>query len=212
MMSYLHIAKKHCYNKKIVKHNFFFAFWPNLHIKLVYSRNMVKKNTVKKYILGQKKCLPLQKCVLVKSGVQEHAPKHQRQFPHAHIQWSLKLVFTCTYRNYSRWSQRAIETQNDAHHIASAVTFERRKPFLKVLLGVFFLFSFVLFFFFLIRVVKSSSSQTALNIYLWVLEPDELWLHKQISCHSLQTFLCPHTLHTRTDRFFYIYTSLHTCS
>lgn len=102
MMSYLHIAKKHCYNKKIVKHNFFFAFWPNLHIKLVYSRNMVKKNTVKKYILGQKKCLPLQKCVLVKSGVQEHAPKHQRQFPHAHIQWSLKLVFTCTYRNYSR--------------------------------------------------------------------------------------------------------------
>lgn len=37
------------------------------------------------------------------------------------------------------------------------------------------------------QVMKSSSKRADLNIYLWVLEPEELWLHKQISCHFLQT-------------------------
>ena len=39
------------------------------------------------------------------------------------------------------------------------------------------------------------SSQTDLNIWLEVLEPNELWLPKQISCHFLQTRLWPHTLY-----------------
>lgn len=123
---------------------------------------------------------------------------------------------TSIYMHIQKLQQMKSESHRDtkwctSHYICCDVW--EKKAIFKSTAWVFFLFSFVPFFFFLIQVVKSSSSsQTALNIYLWVLEPDELWLHKQISCHSLQTFLCPHTLHTRTDRSFYIYTSLHTCS
>lgn len=42
------------------------------------------------------------------------------------------------------------------------------------------------------------SGQTALNSYLWVWEPDELRLHKQISCHSLETYLFQFLVHSHT--------------
>lgn len=172
---------------------------------------MVRKNTVKKIYFGAKKCLPLQKCVLVKSSTRTCAKTSKTVPSCTHTVESQ----TSIYMHIQKLQQMKSESHRDtkwctSHYICCDVW--EKKAIFKSTACFFFLFSFVPFFFSLIRVVKSSSSQTALNIYLWVLEPDELWLHKQISCHSLQTFLCPHTLHTRADRSSYIYTSLHTCS
>lgn len=109
--------------------------------------------------------------------VYSHSVKHTETDTETQLH---KVHTTMTNTNTSEaGSESCRHTQNT--HITSAVwSLSENKPILKSAASCVFK-----------QVMKSSSgsssSQIDLNIYLWVLEPDELWLHKQIRCHSLQT-------------------------